>query len=85
MGGAVRGLQGASQLAEHPTTHRAPRFSPSTTRLTERRADTHQVPWCSRKFEGVRRTEVPETSIVQLIFVDPAGNGVELQFADAES
>jgi len=27
-----------------------------------------------------RRTTVPETSITQLFFVDPAGNGVELQF-----
>jgi catechol 2,3-dioxygenase-like lactoylglutathione lyase family enzyme len=27
-----------------------------------------------------RRTKVPETSLVQLIFADPAGNGVELQF-----
>ena len=32
-----------------------------------------------------RRTEVPETSLVQLIFVDPAGNGVELQFADGDA
>jgi len=32
-----------------------------------------------------RRTEVPETSLVQLFLVDPAGNGVELQFADADS
>ena len=32
---------------------------------------------------GFRRTQVPETTIVQLIFTDPAGNGVELQFADA--
>jgi catechol 2,3-dioxygenase-like lactoylglutathione lyase family enzyme len=30
-----------------------------------------------------RRTEVPETSLVQLIFTDPAGNGVELQFGGA--
>ncbi len=29
-----------------------------------------------------RRTEVPATSLVQLFFVDPAGNGVELQFLD---
>lgn len=29
-----------------------------------------------------RRTEVPATSLVQLLFVDPAGNGVELQFLD---
>jgi len=27
-----------------------------------------------------RRTAVPQTSLVQLIFIDPAGNGVELQF-----
>ena len=32
-----------------------------------------------------RRAEVPETSIVQLIFVDPAGNGVELQFAHGDA
>jgi len=32
-----------------------------------------------------RRTEVPETSLVQLIFVDPAGNGVELQFTDGDA
>jgi len=32
-----------------------------------------------------RRTEVPETSLVQLIFADPAGNGVELQFADGDA
>jgi catechol 2,3-dioxygenase-like lactoylglutathione lyase family enzyme len=32
-----------------------------------------------------RRTEVPETSLVQLIFVDPAGNGVELQFVDVDA
>jgi catechol 2,3-dioxygenase-like lactoylglutathione lyase family enzyme len=32
-----------------------------------------------------RKTEVPGTSIVQLIFVDPAGNGVELQFADSDA
>jgi catechol-2,3-dioxygenase len=30
-----------------------------------------------------RRSEVPETSLVQLILADPAGNGVELQFADS--
>jgi catechol 2,3-dioxygenase-like lactoylglutathione lyase family enzyme len=32
-----------------------------------------------------RRTEVPETSLIQLIFVDPAGNGVELQFVDHDA
>lgn len=32
-----------------------------------------------------RRTEVPETSIVQLFFLDPAGNGVELQFDDGDA
>ena len=32
-----------------------------------------------------RRTDVPGTSLVQSIFVDPAGNGVELQFADASA
>jgi len=32
-----------------------------------------------------QRTEVPETSLVQLIFLDPAGNGVELQFADGDA
>lgn len=32
-----------------------------------------------------RRTEAPGTSLVQLFFVDPAGNGVELQFADADA
>ena len=32
-----------------------------------------------------RRTEVPGTPIVQLIFADPAGNGVELQFAHADA
>ena len=32
-----------------------------------------------------RRTEVAETSLVQLIFIDPAGNGVELQFADGDA
>lgn len=31
------------------------------------------------------RTEVPGTSLVQLIFLDPAGNGVELQFADGDA
>ena len=30
-----------------------------------------------------RKAEVPGTSLVQLFLVDPAGNGVELQFADA--
>ena len=32
-----------------------------------------------------RRNEVPGTSLVQLAFADPAGNGVELQFADADA
>jgi catechol 2,3-dioxygenase-like lactoylglutathione lyase family enzyme len=32
-----------------------------------------------------RRSEVPDTSLVQLMFADPAGNGVELQFADADA
>ena len=32
-----------------------------------------------------RRTEVPETSLVQLLFIDPAGNGVELQFTDGDA
>jgi len=32
-----------------------------------------------------RRSEVPETSLVQLIFADPAGNGVELQFNDSDA
>ena len=32
-----------------------------------------------------RRTAVPGTPIVQLIFVDPAGNGVELQFAHGDA
>lgn len=32
-----------------------------------------------------RQTKVPETSLVQLIFLDPAGNGVELQFADVDA
>jgi catechol 2,3-dioxygenase-like lactoylglutathione lyase family enzyme len=32
-----------------------------------------------------RRTEVPETALVQLIFLDPAGNGVELQFANSDA
>jgi catechol 2,3-dioxygenase-like lactoylglutathione lyase family enzyme len=30
-----------------------------------------------------RRTEVPGTPLVQLFFADPAGNGVELQFASS--
>ncbi len=29
-----------------------------------------------------RRTTVPAASLVQLMFVDPAGNGVELQFLE---
>jgi catechol 2,3-dioxygenase-like lactoylglutathione lyase family enzyme len=32
-----------------------------------------------------RRTEVPSTSLVQLFLVDPAGNGVELQFDDGDA
>ncbi|MGH8797002.1 MAG: diguanylate cyclase, partial [Caldimonas sp.] len=32
-----------------------------------------------------RRTEVPATSLIQLIFVDPAGNGIELQFVDVNA
>ena len=32
-----------------------------------------------------RRTEVPDTALVQLTFVDPAGNGVELQFAGSDA
>jgi catechol 2,3-dioxygenase-like lactoylglutathione lyase family enzyme len=32
-----------------------------------------------------RRTGVAGTPIVQLNFLDPAGNGVELQFADSEA
>ncbi len=32
-----------------------------------------------------RRTEVPETRLVQLNFFDPAGNGVELLFADKDT
>ena len=32
-----------------------------------------------------RRTGVPGTSLVQLFLFDPAGNGVELQFADNDS
>jgi catechol 2,3-dioxygenase-like lactoylglutathione lyase family enzyme len=32
-----------------------------------------------------RRTEVPATSLVQLFFLDPAGNGVELQFASSNA
>ena len=39
------------------------------------------------KARGVpfRRTEVPETSLVQLICLDPAGNGVELQFTNGDA
>ena len=32
-----------------------------------------------------RRSDVPETSLVQLMLTDPAGNGVELQFADGDA
>jgi len=32
-----------------------------------------------------RRTEVPGTSLVQLFCVDPAGNGVELQFDGSDA
>jgi len=32
-----------------------------------------------------RRSEVPSTSLVQLFLVDPAGNGVELQFDGNEA
>jgi catechol 2,3-dioxygenase-like lactoylglutathione lyase family enzyme len=32
-----------------------------------------------------RRTGVPGTSLVQLFLLDPAGNGVELQFADNDT
>ena len=32
-----------------------------------------------------RRAEVPGTSLVQLFLFDPAGNGVELQFADNDT
>lgn len=32
-----------------------------------------------------RRSEVPATSLVLLNLVDPAGNGVELQFADSDA
>lgn len=32
-----------------------------------------------------RQTEVPTTSLVQLMFSDPAGNGVELQFVEGDS
>jgi catechol 2,3-dioxygenase-like lactoylglutathione lyase family enzyme len=31
-----------------------------------------------------RRTKVPETTLVQLIFLDPSGNGVELQFTGTD-
>ena len=31
------------------------------------------------------RTTVPATSLVQLLFADPAGNGVELQFTGADA
>jgi catechol 2,3-dioxygenase-like lactoylglutathione lyase family enzyme len=43
----------------------------------ERRLQDRKVPF--------RRTAVPGTPLVQLIFVDPAGNGVELQFADGDA
>ena len=39
----------------------------------------------SAKDIAFQRTEVPGTSLVQLRFVDPAGNGVELQFADSDA
>jgi catechol 2,3-dioxygenase-like lactoylglutathione lyase family enzyme len=32
-----------------------------------------------------RRTQVPATALVLLNLVDPAGNGVELQFADGDT
>ena len=32
-----------------------------------------------------RRTEVSKTALVQLMLADPAGNGVELQFADGDA
>jgi catechol-2,3-dioxygenase len=32
-----------------------------------------------------RRTEVPATSLVQLFCIDPAGNGVELQFDSGDA
>jgi catechol 2,3-dioxygenase-like lactoylglutathione lyase family enzyme len=32
-----------------------------------------------------RRTDVPGTSLVQLFFIDPAGNGVELQFINSDA
>ena len=39
------------------------------------------------KAKGIpfRRNEVPDTSLVQLMFADPAGNGVELQFTDGDA
>lgn len=32
-----------------------------------------------------KRTEVPGTSLVQLLCIDPAGNGVELQFPSGDA
>ena len=38
-----------------------------------------------RKAIPFRRTSVPETQLVQLVVVDPAGNAVELQFANGDA
>ena len=38
-----------------------------------------------RKAIPFRRTSVPETDFVQLVVIDPAGNGVELQFANGDA
>ena len=39
------------------------------------------------KTKGIsfRRTEVPGTALVQLFCIDPAGNGVELQFTSGDA
>jgi len=43
----------------------------------EERLKTNGIPF--------RRTEVPGTSLVQFFCIDPAGNGVELQFESSDA
>ena len=39
----------------------------------------------ARRAISFRRTSVPESGLVQLVVLDPAGNGIELQFATADA
>lgn len=68
---AVQASEARGPIVDHVA------FSCSGLRKFEALLATRRIPF--------RRTVVPQTSLVQLQFSDLAGNGVELQFTDADA